>query len=846
MSYKLEDIPLDDLCKIDWMSINAITVCKNNNFKGLNDIISFYLQHGSFKNLKSCGPNLEKELSGICSKFKNRSLSEITEEIKERDRLKKLFRQYSFDEIEAINKHIEYLVFKLSVRARNGLQRYFNGTPQALELLYKICSSTFSFHTIRNIGDKAALELDHFSQSFLNLLKEFHLHEENIDVVGNIKASSILDIELNENFAKIINEFNPFKKAAIHRHIEYLILNLKIRARNAITQFFGEPIIAKEIIETIYSYSFDFKKIKNIGSKTVSELNHFKAEIASFIDTLRFIENDDLNREYVKIIIKSTFNNLTTNFNKQFETVFINAGKLKLFKLIYFLIENDQILKQKEREIFYLLHTENYTKSFEQIATELHLTRERLRQIRINFEADIQEYFRFILSFNTQELVSYTNLVDTHFTIIDKDFVQKINSAEDVKFNVLFYSIILGLFLESSHSVLGDKETISGKGNYANAIHYKNCYIIENAIFYSFDFKAFTNNVSVNLSNRITETYALHFEGYLFQFIKQEGKQYLSSIRETCEAIIYNEFDLVVNNEGYIVFERNVKKPLVHYAIEILEALGQMTKVEDISWAINKKYPELETTEQSVRSTLQREKELFIYIGRTSTYGLKSWQEERNNLKGGTIRDLTQEYLNKYDEPRHISNISYYVLKFRPKTYERSVLDNLKADKSGKFIFFGKGFIGLKSRKYSSGIKIFKSVTKDWSEKYVELKKFRELNPDKWPSILSMDKSERLLYNFIYTNKVKYSNKELENEKIDLLFKIGFLNYLELNRHPDWYNEFDKLVSFIKVKNKIPSASSTDKSERSLYRFMYRTKKSIERKELENDKETLFTQINIH
>ena len=92
-----------------------------------------------------------------------------------------------------------------------------------------------------------------------------------------------------------------------------------------------------------------------------------------------------------------------------------------------------------------------------------------------------------------------------------------------------------------------------------------------------------------------------------------EGKQYLSSLKETCEVILYNEFDLVVNNEGYIVFERNVRKTLPEYTFEILEELGEMTKVEDIVKAINNKYPELDTNEQSIRATLQREKS-YIFI----------------------------------------------------------------------------------------------------------------------------------------------------------------------------------------------------------------------------------------
>jgi hypothetical protein len=679
-------------------------------------MISFYKINGSFKNLDNCGDKTQKELSEICKRFSNHSLDIIIEKIKELEEVKKLISEFSTDDLKAINQHIEYLISKLTVRGRNGLLSVVNGVPQTHEVIAKIYSSSFSFHTIRNIGDKTVTELENFKEQLLIFIKRFQLRENETSELGDTRPTIITD--LDESLTETVNEFNPFKKAALNRHIEYLISNLGVRARNGITQFFDDTFTAKEIIEKIYSYSFDFRYIKNIGSKTVFELNDFKDDISSFIKTLQFIKDDQLSREYAKIIVKTTFSNLPANFNEQIENIFDTTGKIKLFKLLLLLIESGHLFKQKEKELFYFIYTETCTKSLEQIARELDLGKERLRQIKVTFEDEIQDYFRFILSFNSEDVIDYNITTENHFKVIDNFFIQKINASENVKFNVRFYTIIFGLFLEKSHSILGDGETISGKRKYSSSNRYRNCYIIDNLIFNSFDFERFTDDVGVKLSERITETYALYFEGYLFQFIKHEGNQYLLGIKETCEAILYNEFDLVVNNEGYIVFEKNIKKLMQDYTLEILEELGEMTKIETITKAINAKYPELEINEQSVRSTLSRERELFIYIGRTSTYGLKKWETENKTLKGGTIRDLTEEYLKKYTEPKHITDISVYILKFRPHTYERSVLDNLKADRSGKFLFLGKGLVGLKALNYSLDFYSLKRIIKDWNEKY--------------------------------------------------------------------------------------------------------------------------------
>jgi len=727
MPYTVEDLSLEVLEKAGWISVRAINICKNNQLIGLKDIISFYRKYGSFKKLENCGDKTEKELSEICMKFNNNSLDVIIKEIKEQDEIKKMVREFTDDEIDETNKYIEYLTFKLSVRARNGLQSIFNGTPKAIELFDKICSPSFSFNRIRNIGSKTVAELDNFTQSLLLFLKKFQIQGNGANISGNVLPIIIKDLDVN--FVKIVNEFSPFKKAALNRHIEYLISNLTIRAKNGITQFFGEKFTAKEIVDTIYSYSFNFQVIKNIGSRTVLELNDFKINLSSFIEKLRFIEDDHLSREYAKLIVKTTFCNLPINFNEQFENFFESTGKIKLFKLIYFLVENDSILKQKEKQLFYYLYTEAFTKSLEQIAIELDLGKERLRQLRITFEDEIQNYFRFVLSFNSQDLASYSISTDTPFKIIDKEFIQKINTREDVQFNILFYSIIFGLLLENSHSILGDDENISGKGNYSTTVRFKNCYLIEKKLFHSFSFESFANDIYANQSSRITETYSLHYEGYLLQFMYPEGKQFLPRIKEICEVILYNEFDLVVNNEGYIIFERNVRKPLPEYTFEILEMLGKMTKIDDIVKAINNKYPELDINEQSIRSTLQRDKELFIYIGRSSTYGLRKWELENKALKGGTIRDIAEEYLEKFETPQHTYDIVNYVKKYR-ETSGISILTNIQSEDKNRFIFFKGGFIGLKSKIYKPSDTDFKRIAgMHFCSKY--LKKFNGWNFDK-------------------------------------------------------------------------------------------------------------------
>jgi hypothetical protein len=176
--------------------------------------------------------------------------------------------------------------------------------------------------------------------------------------------------------------------------------------------------------------------------------------------------------------------------------------------------------------------------------------------------------------------------------------------------------------------------------------------------------------------------------------------KHLEKIKVICESLLFNEFDLIVNSSGYLEFERNTFKQLHEYFYEILDENSKPMTVEEIEKAMNEKYPEVIRPNMSVRGSLAKDSNMFIYFGRTSTYGLKKWESEQENLKGGTIRGLVEEYLTGFETPKHISEIMEYVLKYRPDTNEKSVVTSLKVEEKKGFVFFSGNYFGLKSKNY--------------------------------------------------------------------------------------------------------------------------------------------------
>lgn len=577
---------------------------------------------------------------------------------------------------ELIEKH------PLSVRAVGICMRNDLTTLNRLSCHYEKYQT---FKNLQGCGERVEYEL-------IELLNKFLFKKED-------KTSS-LTADIKE-IPPSYKDLTPFKKSTLSHHIEYLLSTLTARALNCLIQQCGNSP-TKFLLEKVIESDYDFQNIRNAGEKTVQELNNFRDKVKSFIITLNQLPDSELSKEYTRLILKNSFPGLSITFEKDIQGVFDESGRIKLFTLINKLLSEGVAFNASEQKIFEatFCFPKNGNKTLEQIAVELSLTRERVRQLKNNLEEEIGNYFTFILNLNINDICNYEISNSNSLIIIDEEKAKVINRKENVHFTKIFYSVILGILLKNTHSVLGGDEVIHGKRKAKGLRRFRNCYLIEHDLFKSLNFENFLEDVYLKLNEKITDSYSIYFEGYLFDFFKSGSPKHISKIMPICEQLLLHEFDLVIDSDGFLHFERNTKKLTYEYAFEILEQSNSLMTVEEIADAINKKYPELEVNGASIRSSLQREKELFIYIGRSSTYGLRRWEKEQENLKGGTIRDIVEEYLELADVPKHIGEIMEYVLRFRD-TNEKNVLSNIKLEENERFTFYDGGFIGIKGKNYA-------------------------------------------------------------------------------------------------------------------------------------------------
>jgi hypothetical protein len=313
----------------------------------------------------------------------------------------------------------------------------------------------------------------------------------------------------------------------------------------------------------------------------------------------------------------------------------------------------------------------------------------------------------------------------------------------------------------------------------------------------------------------------------LLNFQNENCISKLDTITSICETLLFSEFELTVDLEENIIFKRNTFKQVYEYAYEALEELGEPSKVNVICDKVRELYPDYKTDEDSIRASMQR-KTGFVPFGRTSVYGLKVWEEEKD-IRGGTIRDIAEEFLMKYSEPKHIDDITDFVNIYR-NTNAKNIYANLKMEENNRFEFYAGLKIGLKDNNYNEtnltktdNIQIER---KTWDESYNQLLTFTE-NNNRLP-YSSGNELEQRLYRFMNIQLNKAGKGKIEQEKALLIKElVGKFNYKKRKRINPKMNEtlFDELEKFIMENKRLPRANYED--EKRLYYFLFRQNKQF-------------------
>lgn len=632
---------------------------------------------------------------------------------------------------------------EISVRSYNVCR--YNGLDSVDKLIeYYLTNS--SFEKLRNCGRKSNEEL-------IEVCKKYQTTNTDITTEQTNK------IPLKE----ILSNLTRIQREVINSFILVNANSLSVRSKNAISQFLKHNFNVRNFAEKLLlNKDFKIANIENVGKKTIPEIEIYISIVNDFI-----IDVSKANDEKQLIILKNNF-----LIQKTFSISKIPSETLQsesIFQLTDFLLKNNVLFNENHNLIIQKalkIYQNDKEQTLDEIASENNLSRERVRQIRKDCIIELFEKLSFIKNFNDDLFRNYSIDLSANLIEIKENLISQINIFNNTNFSKEFISYILAVYLSDDFLIVGNIEDVLLPKflNSRNRHNWNNFYIV-NREFSKVNFESFANDVNERLNERIEETYSFHFKSYLSKFIDDFDMGILENAIPVIEKIINDEFSLYLDLDDDIVFKRNTIKQAFEYSYEALESLGKPSKVEEITKEIKELHPNYETDEKRVRSSMKR-KDGFVPVGRRSIFGLKKWENELEDFKGGTIRSITIEFLERYDNPKHISEITEHVLKYRPKSNQKSIYYNLRIDESETFSFFKNSYIGLVSKRYSDDFDVLKEsvgiVKKTWNERYSDLIKFIKTNND-LPFYNSSDPEEKKLFRWL--NNQKYSTKLSEDQK---------------------------------------------------------------------------------
>ena len=660
----------------------------------------------------------------------------------------------------------------------------------------------------------------------------------NVDYLNNIE-----DEPEKENHLKtLVSNLTQIQKNVINSLIVSETNNLSVRSKNAILHYLENDFSIENFAERIFLQdTFNVLKIKKVGKKSAPEMKVYLSIIKDIM--LEVSETD--NQEDLTILKNKLFIQHTFSISDVPQEI---SDSQSIFLLINFLLNQHALFDEKQTVVVknaFRIYQNQKELTLNEIAELINLTTEGVRQIRNKSYENLFNQLSFIKNFKQDLHQNYNIDVNSNHINIDDAIVETINTKNRTNFSKEFITYLLSVHLHDKFVLIGNLEKVllMNKVNYKSYHEWKNIYLIKNEIVEKFNFTALFNDISVRINGKIDESYSLNFKKHLLSFLVNNERDLIDEIAAIAEIIINNEFGLYLDENNELVFKRNTLKQAHEYPYEALKLIGKASKLDNICSEISKRHHYYDTDREKVRAAMQND--LFVAVGKESVYGLKEWEQHHVNFKGGTIRRIVEEYLEQYNIPINISKIAEHVLKYRPKSNEYSILQNLKLEETGRFVFFEESLVGLSTKSYpNTYIDLSESnryVRTSWEDSFKNLQQFIE-NNKRLPFASGESEAEQTLYRWLKVQKNKLSKNRLETDKAKLI--NGIINNgsdLSSKFKLNAIKRYDNLIEFVNTNFRLPSASKEE--ELHLYSFYYKRRKRFEENKLEGIEKEKYEEV---
>lgn len=642
---------------------------------------------------------------------------------------------------------------RISLRTYNVCmeQRWFSS-----EDIRNYYNKNKNFEGIKNCGKRSAEELMRISS---------------LDFLEKVKEEDLLNKQLLASFKKL----TPPQKEIIESYIKMLTANLSLRLKNTLDLYFIQGI-SLQAFELFYMKAQEKAiKIKGIGRRNILDLENYFDKIKYFIVEVSKVENSE------KVLL---FKDLCVDKNiYPLNDIPVMVTRLGFFKVVDYLLTTPILFDESKIKLFskafkFYRHTTGL--KLREIGKQMNITHERVRQIRNQTICDLFKKLPIVRAFDDELLVQNHIQTSGDIIFLTPEQVAVINQKSHTDFTDGFVHFILCIYLDK-YQLVGNLSDVlfphfSKKKNRHN---WKNIYLVTKDIHPYLDWETLVLDICSLLEKKTAKQYEISLREKIAPYLAATP-YLLDRVSKVVALILRQEFDLQIKGDT-LTIPRNTYKQINEYAYEALEALGTPSYVKEIAEKVKELYPKTNFTYAGIRSSLKREYG-FVPIGRSSNFGLKKWENTVENFKGGTIRDITKEFLLQQKEPQTLEQITSYLLQYRPHTNAKSILTNLKADTSDTFVFFNNSQIGLTQITYPEayGLQVEQPVKKrTWEENYQAMTLFIQKN-NRLP--LSSDKHPEaiVLYRWMSVQRNLIKNGRVSQEKKDLFQALINRNYEDI------------------------------------------------------------------
>ena len=562
--------------------------------------------------------------------------------------------------------------------------------------------------------------------------------------------------------------------------------NYSVRSKNGILSLITNcNDSVYQLVEALSSLQFNPIKLRNIGKNSVPEIMDFRNRVLALCaecssqDGIERLESINRIQYYAGFAIP----NPDAIIQRE-----DNIGHFPLLAAVNQLINN---LPEREKRIFkeYLLTIRGGIElDLDDMATELSLSRERVRQLATKQVGIIQ-----------QTVASWRELLgDYHYPIFEKDAWLAVCETEGVSFTQNFVRWLISL-VDSEVYLIGDP--MSAFKTYHGRI--KPLYLMPKRLYDIFDIHSFIEHINNLASEKRYEEERYNLRELIYNFFRGRVLfEIVEELEDFARRIIDYEVDCLLY-EGDLIFRANAVKNAPEIIEDIIRANGDVMSLDEIYAKYKELYPLKEIEPKNIRASIHQNKNIKP-LGRSGRYTLSEWKD--GYARGGTIREFAYECIvNSPAKIVRIDALCEYISQFRKDVEEDSIQSNLLAEASGKFgLYFydGERYIGLTSVQYDdcyiAAINDESSERRSTKQSYTLLENFI-VEHKRFPFSSGPDDEPRL-YRFWYNQTYCYTHGDIdaENKQIYDYINTKYGHYKVSQCDYIWHRTFIELRDLVK------------------------------------------------